>query len=149
MKQTVIGWKEYVDFPEWSLRCVKVKIDTGARTSALGVRHYELKTLPNGQQAVHLQIAPYRQKPERQISVEVPVVRFVRVRNSGGCSQVRPVVATKMKIGSQVLTVFLTVTYRPKMLHQILLGRNALGSMFLIDAGRKFMLKRSERSVES
>ena len=33
----IVGWKEYADFPEWAVRRVKVKIDTGARTSALGV----------------------------------------------------------------------------------------------------------------
>ena len=40
--QNVVGWKEYVDFPEWGIRRVKVKIDTGARTSALDVVSYEL-----------------------------------------------------------------------------------------------------------
>ena len=32
----LIGWKERLDFPEWGLKSVRVKIDTGACTSALG-----------------------------------------------------------------------------------------------------------------
>ena len=31
-----IGWKERLDFPDWGLNHVRVKIDTGACTSALG-----------------------------------------------------------------------------------------------------------------
>ena len=39
----LIGWKEYVAFPEWDLRRVRAKIDTGACTSALDVAGYELE----------------------------------------------------------------------------------------------------------
>src|SRR4051794_9632045 len=42
----VIGWKERIDFPDWKLRRVKVKIDTGARTSAVGAVYYELRDEP-------------------------------------------------------------------------------------------------------
>ena len=38
-----IGWKEYVDFVGWNIRHVKVKIDTGARTSAVDVASYDLR----------------------------------------------------------------------------------------------------------
>ena len=31
----IIGRNELLDFPEWGVRRVRVKIDTGARTSAL------------------------------------------------------------------------------------------------------------------
>ena len=28
--QVLIGWKEYVEFPDWNLRRVRAKVDTGA-----------------------------------------------------------------------------------------------------------------------
>ena len=52
-----IGWKEYLDFPEWGLLGVKVKIDTGARTSAVGALRYELRSGETGMVA-RIELAP-------------------------------------------------------------------------------------------
>src|SRR5581483_10820095 len=38
MPPVTVGWKEFADFPDWGLRRVKVKLDTGARSAAVGVR---------------------------------------------------------------------------------------------------------------
>ena len=46
-KPLLIGWKERLDFVEWGLHRIKVKIDTGARTSAIDALRYELHE--NGQ----------------------------------------------------------------------------------------------------
>ena len=46
-----IGWKERVDFPEWRLRRIRAKVDTGARSSALGVARYVLADSPDGPKA--------------------------------------------------------------------------------------------------
>ncbi len=42
----MIGWREYVDLPDWGLHAIRTKADTGARSSAIDVSHFE--QLPDG-----------------------------------------------------------------------------------------------------
>src|SRR5438445_149026 len=84
-----IGWKERVDFPSWSIRRVKVKIDTGARTSALGALSYDLRQTESGLVA-DLRLALSRKHPERVTIVTVPVLEVVVVTSSTGIQEKRP-----------------------------------------------------------
>ncbi len=87
-----IGWKEYLEFTEWNLRRIRVKIDTGARTSALDVVRYELiETAGSGLMAI-LFLALDRRHPGRFTRIQTPVLRTVMVSNTGGMREERPVV---------------------------------------------------------
>lgn len=136
----VIGWKEYVYFPAWGIRRVKVKVDTGARTSALGVLGYEL--LKEGSNlVVEMRIAPYRRHPARVFVVRAPVLRMSVVTNSGGTREERPVIETEIRLGPIVKRIPFTVTRRPGLLFAALLGRKALEGDFLVDVSRKYLTK--------
>ncbi len=140
----LIGWKEYVDFPAWGIRRVKVKIDTGARTSALGVLGYEL--LDEGsQRLVQMRIAPYRKHPARVFVVRAPVQRMSVVTNSGGTREERPVIETEIRLGPVLKRIFFTVTHRPGLLFAALLGRKALEGDFLVDVSRKYLTKATKK----
>lgn len=137
----LIGWKEYADFPDWGLARVKVKIDTGARTSALGADDYRLLPATDGPgEVIELRLRPFRRRPGRVFELSLPVVRRVRVRNSGGLTELRPVVAAEIRLGPVRKRVAFTVTRRPRMLVPILLGRAALAGDFLVDVDRKFVV---------
>jgi hypothetical protein len=142
----LIGWKEYLDLPEWGLRRVRVKIDTGARTTALGVQACELRSTNTGTLA-RLTLALHRRRPTEQVVIETPVLRMVRVRNTSGRWETRPLIETEMRLGRCVQRVRMTVANRQRMLFPIILGRQALAGAFLVDVSQAFVQKRPAYSV--
>jgi hypothetical protein len=137
----LIGWKEYLDFPDWHLRHVRAKIDTGAYSSALDVCHYELSEAPGGGLLATLSLALSRRHPERLKRVQVPVLRMVGVSNSGGVREERPLIETVIRLGPVFKRIRLTVTDRSRMRHRMLLGRQALAGSFLVDVSQKYLQK--------
>ena len=88
---TVVGWKEYLDFPEWGVRRVKAKVDSGARTSALDVARYTLERRPEGLFA-RMELALNRHRRDKLVTVETAVLRLVVVTSSDGVREERPVI---------------------------------------------------------
>lgn len=136
-----VGWKEYIDFPEWGIQRVKAKIDTGARTSALDVVTYELRETPGGGLLAVLRLALDRRRPQEHRVVEVPVLRMVVVSNSSGMREQRPLIETTVRLGPVVKPVRLSVTNRSGMRFRMILGRKALEGDFLVDVSRKYLMK--------
>jgi hypothetical protein len=138
----LIGWKEKVDFPEWRIRSVRAKVDTGARTTALNVCDYELVELGQSRFRVRFRPVLFRKQPVCGELIEAEVVRMVRVRNTGGSAELRPVVETEIKLGPVVKRIRLTLTDRSRMCSPVILGRSALAGDFVIDVERKYLQRR-------
>ena len=137
-----IGWKEYLEFTEWDLRRIRVKIDTGARTSALDVVRYELVETAGGELMATLFLALDRRHPGHFTRICTPVLRMAVVRNTGGIHEERPVVETAVRIGPVHKRIHITITNRSRMRYRMSLGREALTGDFLVDVGRKYLLKK-------
>jgi hypothetical protein len=139
----LIGWKEYVDFPDWNLRRIKAKIDTGARTSALDVTSYDLAEVAGAGLVARLRLALHRRRPGRLISIEVPVLRTIVVANSSGMREQRPLIEANVRLGSVNRRIRLTVTNRAGMRFRMILGREALSGQFLVDVSQKYLLRQA------
>src|SRR5262249_40292653 len=137
---TLIGWKEYLDFPDWDVHHVKVKIDTGARTSVLDAASCELRETEGGLIA-RLHLALHHKDPGRLTVVEAPIQGMVIVRNSTGLSEQRPLIETTIRLGPVTKRVCLTVTNRAGMRFRMLLGRKALEGDFVVDVSKKYVLR--------
>jgi hypothetical protein len=136
-----IGWKEHLHFTEWDLRRVRVKIDTGARSSALDVVRYELMQTAGGGLMATLYLALDRRHPGRFTRIHTPVLRMVLVRNTSGKSEERPLVETAVRLGPIQKRISITITNRSRMRYRMILGREALANDFLVDVSRKYLLK--------
>jgi hypothetical protein len=133
-----IGWKEYLRFPDWRLGPIKAKIDTGARTSALGIVNYELHR-SNGTLMATLHLALNRLKPQKITVVQTPILRMVVVSNSGGIREERPLIETTISLGPVCKLVQFTVANRSSMRFAMILGRKALEKDFVVDVSRKYI----------
>lgn len=132
----VIGWTEMVDLPDWGVRRLRAKVDTGARTSALHVENIE--ELPRG--FVRFDVVLHRQKRDRRIHVKAKVTRRGRVRSSTGHQTTRLFVETTLRLGPIEKRVEVSLVDREKMIHRMLLGRAALSGPIRVDVNRRMVL---------
>ncbi len=132
-QKAVVGWNEYVEFPEWGVKRLGAKVDTGAKTSALHVEG--IKLLPRGR--IEFLVVVHRTKRDRRIHVKTKIARRGRVKSSNGHFESRYFVKTRMLLGPVDKEIELSLVDRGNMLHRMLLGREALQGDFVVDVGRR------------
>jgi hypothetical protein len=137
----LIGRKEYLDFPEWGVRHVRAKVDTGAFRSVLDVDGYELRPADDGVTVARMRLVLNRRQPERFILVETPVLRTVFVCNTGGLRQERPLIEALVRLGPVEKRIRLTIANRDGLRYRMLLGREALAGSFIVDVRAKYLLR--------
>jgi hypothetical protein len=131
----VIGWTEYVHFPEWGIRRLRAKVDTGARSSAIHVEH--IRELPGDRVCFEVVL---NRKTARRVRVETAIRRRGRVRSSSGHQTSRIFVATRIRLGPEEREIELSLVDRGEMTYRMLLGRAALRRGFLVDVGRRMLV---------
>ena len=133
----VIGWREWVGLPEFGIRHIKAKVDTGARSSSL--RAFDLHEFErDGANWVRFQVHPVQRKKDRTVSVEAQVLEYRSIRSSSGKASMRPVIVTNVRLLGITWPVELTLASRDEMGFRMLLGRTAFRRRFLVDAGRSY-----------
>jgi hypothetical protein len=133
----VIGWREWVGLPDFGIEAIKVKVDTGARSSSLHaseLREFER----DGEKWVRFKVHPVQRKRDMTVDIEARIIEYRSVRSSSGKSTIRPVIATQLKLLGITWPVELTLASRDKMGFRMLLGREAFRGRFLVDAGRSY-----------
>jgi len=141
----VIGWTELVDLPDWGIKRLRAKVDTGARTSALHVENIE--ELPRD--FVRFDVVLHRVKRDRRIHVKAKISRRGSVRSSTGHNSYRYFVETTLRLGPVEKRVEISLVDRQKMIHRMLLGRAALTGPFLIDVDRRLVQKPKKRKKKA
>lgn len=133
---TMIGWRERVDLPDWDVRRIRAKIDTGARTSAIDVAQIEY--LENDRVRFEVVV---RDRPTRVTKwIEADTVRHSVVKPSSGERQKRVVCLTTLGIGGIDHEIELSLVCRRGMLCRMLIGRTALAGVFCVDPSRKYIM---------
>ena len=136
--RSLIGWREWVTFPEFSNARVKAKIDTGAKTSAIHAGNIAL-TEQDGVTFVTFTIFPNQRDIGHAIPCRAPLINRRPITNSGGRKEDRFVVRTTIRLGAHAWPIEVSLTSRASMGFRMLLGRNALKGRFLVVPDRSFL----------
>jgi hypothetical protein len=126
-----LGWKEHVRFPKLGLGPIIAKVDTGARTAALHADAIEV----SGQSVRFVIVENGRRRVYR-----APLEGHKRVKSSSGHSETRPVIRATLQIGQIRFKAEVTLTDRTDMGYPMLLGRNTIKGLFLVNPARTFLL---------
>lgn len=119
------GWREWAALPQLRIKRLRVKIDTGARTSAL----HAFEVLPferNGQPWVRFGLHLSRKEGELAHWCEAPMLDRRIVTDSGGHTEDRYVIASTIVFGSIHWPLAITLTNRDTMRYRMLVGRSGL-----------------------
>jgi hypothetical protein len=118
-------------------RIFHARIDTGANTSSLDARNIEAFER-DGNSWVRFEIQD--PKEETRYTVEKPVVRHVLIiQASSEEKDRRPVIELQFQIGRVKRIEEFTLEDRTHMDYQVLIGRNILRDLMVVDVAQKFL----------
>ncbi len=132
----IIGETEAVYLPDFSAP-FEARIDTGATTSSIDaqeVRAFER----DGRQWVSFRINSRNGGESKQY--ELPVVRTVRIKQHDGESLRRFCVMLTFRMGHLTLEREFTLTDRAKFKYPVLVGRNIINGLAVVDPSQRNVL---------
>ncbi len=143
---TVAGWREWIGLPDLGVPWVKAKLDTGARSSsihAFDIEEVERDGVPWVSFAVH----PWQRSDADEVRAALPLIDRRAIRSSTGHEEERLVVRTTISVVDHHLDAELTLANRDEMGFRMLVGREALRGVILVDPGRSYLGGRPTRAT--
>jgi hypothetical protein len=136
-KKEIIGRIEKISLPEFHLKNIDAKIDTGAYNGAIHVSG--IKEIGTGDSLKLKFTLLDKDHPEYNGKVfEAESFQKKTVRNAIGGSEVRYYIPTKIILKNQEIDVKLGLSNRKNMKYPILIGRKIIKKHFVVDAAKKF-----------
>jgi hypothetical protein len=144
VKKQIIGWREWVGFPEFAIDKIKAKIDTGARSSALHAYDIQTYKTRTGKIRVKFAVHPIQKNNKIIVQCHADLVDQRFVRSSSGQQELRTTVLTQLQMAEAIWPIELTLTNRDTMGFRLLIGRTAIKKMFLVDPQKSFLVKNNK-----
>lgn len=142
----LIGWRERAALPQLGIKRIKVKVDTGARTSALHAVNLQAFR-EDDTEWVEFDLGSDPDKPRKKaIHCRAKVVEHRVVKDSGGREENRVIIETEIELAGESWPIELSLTDRATMGFRMLLGRTALAARFMIDPNESYLADGSTRS---
>ena len=147
--KTIVGSEEWVSLPQLHIPAIKVRVDSGAKTSALHAVNIN-PFLRNNETWVTFDVFPIQNNGKKLIHCEALVIDKRVIKSSTGNRENRYVIRTSLHISGSAWDIELTLTNRDTMGYRMLLGREAMMGRMLVDPESSFLLgAMSDDDVES
>lgn len=139
LSKTIIGSIESCSLPDLGINDINVRVDTGAKTSSLHVDNL-VKHVKDNVTGVQFDIHPDVHNVNRIVTCHAKVADIRKIKSSNGESEQRYVIKTPIQLGEHTWEIEITLTNRADMSYLMLLGREGLGDLFLVDPSVVFLI---------
>lgn len=147
MEKQAIGWREWLELPDFELGKIKAKIDTGARSSS--IHAFDIEPFEHhGEHWVNFKIHPLQHSDDKVVNCSAKVKDYRSVTDSGGHKTMRYIIETSFQIGGDVFSAELSLFNRSNMLFRMLVGRTALRGRYRVDPSRSYCLSTAPPDAE-
>ena len=138
LPMTVIGWHECISLPELGLQNFAVKVDTGAKTTALHADDIET-FYKDSEKWVRFRSPDIPGIPAR--TCEFPVFTKRDITNTSGTPETRIIIRTPMILAGRKWKIDISLTDRGTMRFPLILGRRALrGRNIVVHPGKSYLV---------
>lgn len=145
-ERQLVGWREWGSLPQLGIHQIRVKVDTGAKTSALHAERLEYFTR-DGKNYVRFTVHKKRHHKGEGVRAIAEIIAFRRIKSSIGHVTRRPVIRTTLHLGTMEFPIQLSLVDRKRMIHPMLLGRRALNKRFHVDPSAEFLQGKPGKAV--
>lgn len=145
-EKTVIGRWEYMDFLDFKIKDIPVKIDTGAYTSSLRCSKIEEITQEDNTILRYTILRPDHPIPLEKRTFETAQYTTRKVKNSSGKLKTRYSITTTVRIFDEDQLVEFTLAKRQGLKFPVLLGRKFLGKQYLVDPSKTSLSKKNHQN---
>ena len=127
----VLGWEEWASLSELGLPALKVKVDTGAKTSALHA--FAIEPFGEGQRRVRFGVHPVPGRDDIEVICTGTIADRRQFTSSNGETEWRYVIGTRVRIGAREWPIEVSLTNRQAMSYRMLLGRGAIATGMVVN----------------
>lgn len=127
-----LGWKEWLSLPLLDLPAMEVKVDTGAKTSALHA--FDIEPFgPATRPLVRFGIRPVPDNNDIEVFCSARVIDRRAIVSSNGETEQRYIIETSINIAGYEWPIEISLSNRESMRFRMLLGRQALGEEVMVN----------------
>ena len=135
--KVIVGSEEWCSLPELKVPAIKIRVDSGAKTSALHADQI-VPFEKDGEKWIKFIVHPIQRNTKGAIQCEAKVIDKRIVKSSSGTRESRYVINADISLGDQTWTIELTLTNRDSMGYRMLLGREAMAGRLIVDPDEHF-----------